>query len=503
MKPAVIPENLAPLYTKIDSEIRAGKFARARRSLRIAAEDRDIPREEAPWFAELYRRVGQSEFGTRLLFRYVHPSESESARVRATDHELAEYGGGLIRLYAIRDAERVLARLPDNDSRKHYFLAFARIHEWDYARALVLLRKHEVLAAVSPYVSLIARVNLADCLVETGDFHSAEIALESCLRDVRAADAKLLEANTLELIAKKHVYAGQVRAARKAIAEARKFLGPEAIGTADAFFLEKLERILNLRSSGKSVRAEFLAFQSRAKSAGQFEIARDIELYLAEFDRDETRYHSLYFGTPFHAYRRKIAESARAQGIEIPGRFLWSVPGAKGKGSKFTPKSPFIPTDHFKAGALLEHLFSGICADFYRPRRLLELYEAAYPNQIFNPSSSRNQVHQGLRRLRSAIRRKRLPFDVVEDHETYTLVARTPVTVLLRQESEPEQIHLERLGTFRVPFTSREAAECLGCSKNTAITILNQLREKEKILQTGQGPGTRYKIKGPKTPGEF
>jgi hypothetical protein len=437
------------------------------------------------------------EIGTRILFRFVHPSEAESTQVRATSHELAEYAGCLIRLYAIREAERTLARIPDTDPRKYYFQAFARIHEWDYSAALVHLRRYESFAPESPYLSLVARVNLADCLVETGDFSAAAGLLEVLLREARESGAKLLEANVLELTAKNHVYAGDARAAASAIREVKDFFGGRAAGTADAFFLEKLERILELRAGGQGAREALEAFQSRAFGAGEFETARDVDLYRAEFDRDPLIYAKLFHGTPFAAYRRKIVRSAESVGVEIPTEFI-AVLGPTGVEDREDdrsirrPTKAFEPARHFKPRQLLHRLFSALCADLYRPRRLLEVYEKVYPEAIFNPQSSRDQIHQALKRLRQEFADARLPYRVVEEKETYRLEAVRRSPVILREDSPRETHDLARLGDLHQPITSAEAAKRLGCSKNTALAVLNRLVANGELRKEKNGPQTRY-----------
>jgi hypothetical protein len=485
-------------FLEIDRHIREGRFREARARIRELTAS-TLPREEAADAAELCRRAGLPERSLSLLHRYVYPSEVERAGMRATDAEKAEYAGALIRLYAIDEASRLLSTLGENEPKKHLFTAFARIHEWDYAGAISPLERFLRMERDSNYLRLIAKTNLANCRVETRDFDRAEREVASLLEELREREAHLLAANAYELSAKNALFSGNRRLCESRIHRARTFLSETGSGTADDFFIEKIERSLLLSSAGEGTATQasaakaFRKFRDRAIAARQFEVARDCDRELAIAERDPDTLVKVWFGTPHAAYRAGLRNDFARISAEIPTTYAWRLYSRR----KATTHG-FDPDAVLKPGLALHRLFQGLVRDFYRPPTLLKLHALVFPDQAYNPRSSPDQVHQLLRRLRPTLETYGL--EIGEDRGLYRFKTKQPVAVVLHEKSDGAEAFARTLeNRFGAgAFSATEAARALKLSKPTLLHRLVPLLAGERVLKTGTGPQTRYRFRAPK-----
>lgn len=503
------------LVHHVDQLIRNGSFRIAFKTLEKSLEKLPLIREDYAKIASLYRRLDKSEKSISLLFKFVYPSEKNRLKMAPRYEEIAEYAGALIRLSLPREAERLLNQLKDNDPQKFYFKAFARIHQWDYQTARENLLKYLSLSNhKNPYFEAVAKVNLSDCEIELGMKEEAEKTLRECLEYATKENLTLLRINSLELMAKHYLYHENFIEAKKALGVAKTFLRTsqkEKTQTTDELFLEKYDVVLSLKLNEKNSLERANYFKKSALNAQKMEIVRDLDLTLAEVNQDSDLFHYLYFGSPFESYKEKIRSRAIKYNIELKNNYVLKINSLLH--FSFKQKTHSLKYDNlpeiiqkimcieldqtFKLDSLPYKMCLSLISDFYRPKTLFSLFEDLYPDENFNPYSTPDKIHQIMRKIRTSFLKNDVPLELLEKNGTYsfnqTPPFKTAVSLFIREHFNKESDILSRLGSLP-SFTSRDAAKTLQCSKNSAITILNNLMKKNLIQKENSGPKIRYKL---------
>lgn len=115
-------------------------------------------------FAHIARRVGLPHT-IIILLNHVIRSEKRSL-TPASSEEKAIYGLGLLRLGAFNEAEKILNSVnPDEDPQVYFYKASLYINQWNYSKAIPLLRHYIKNEKVNSYQKLVGRINLCAALV--------------------------------------------------------------------------------------------------------------------------------------------------------------------------------------------------------------------------------------------------------------------------------------------------------------------------------------------------
>lgn len=474
------------IFAQLESLIRAGALQPARAGLRSLLADRKkaLSPEHALCAAELFRRTGLSEEGVRLLHPWVRPSARKEARAASPELKV-EYAACLVNLYAVAESEELLDSIQGSPPPfAHFTRALGRIHVWDHAGAIVSLERYLATEKRDAYRRLIARVNLALCLVLT-ESETAEAVIEENKRLCRELDARLLMTNTLEMSAYHAFVRGDADRARGALAEAFGFLAGQALANRELFYLKKWEVLLDAQARPTPAsRARAEAIRAQAEARRDFESVRELNFHLGEIFQDRGLLLRTYFGTPYAPFRDRVRAALTRSGFKIPNSWTDVLGSGKTK--------PIDLLEVLPPGKLLSRLASALLSDRYRAFTLHALHERVYPGSHFNPRSTPDQIHQLLRRFRLALEDAGLSLGVDESSGEYRLAGNA--SLVLRDESDPALATYLRALNARVswPARSSDVATALGVSKPTAVKILASLIGAGELETAGVGPQRRY-----------
>ncbi len=465
---------------EIDSLIRQGQMQLAQERIKAVLH---LPgsRSERLKLAELCRRSNLAEAGLRLLSAYVRPAARTP--MQATAAEKIEYAAALIRLGAGSEALEILSPLAEVDA--FLFRAFAHIHGWNYVEAIPPLQDFLASARPTAYQKLVARVNLAACLVQTEKHPEATALLEEISRQCKDEKNFLLLGNTLELSAQNAIAAGDYEEAEKFLenAETLRPLKNQKINSFDALYLEKWRAILDLKKQGIN---RLQPIKKIAAGLGDAETIRDCDFHLAVATRNENLFFQLYFGTPYESYRRKIQKHC-----SIPSTYSYSP---QDNAKRFIDLQSGEPGLKFQQ--VPHRLLQILAADLYKSQRLPALHGFLFPGRFYNPDSSPGILHQALRRLRFTLAKNDFPLEIVEKHSAYHLAMQGKIGLKYEISAiSREKLALTRLKGISIKsFTAQTAAIALGCSKRSIITLLNNAEPQLLIRKEGQGKNTKYRL---------
>jgi hypothetical protein len=137
-----------------------------------------------------------------------------------------------------------------------------------------------------------------------------------------------------------------------------------------------------------------------------------------------------------------------------------------------------------------------LTSDFYRPFRVASLHFRLYSDELFHPDSSPARVHEAVRRLRSWLKRHRLPLTVEEKGGSYRLAATSACSVRLPTETRSARRYGLRVDALQrhwpeAPFTLEQASKRLALPRRTALRALTEARS-EGALESFRRANTVY-----------
>ncbi|NUM87917.1 MAG: hypothetical protein HUU37_01820 [Bdellovibrionales bacterium] len=247
-----------------------------------------------------------------------------------------------------------------------------------------------------------------------------------------------------------------------------------------------------LHDDEKRARRELREVRALAVARENWETVRDCDFHLARSRKDFSGLTRVYFGTPHAAYRARVLAELGAR--RLPESFLWS-PEGRGRGRRAViDLLTGSALDHrLKPGQVPHRLLCALAADFYKPQTLPAIHASLFPDRHFNPVSSRDVVHQAMKRLRAWLDVNGLPLFVLENAGRFQLASQGGVALRVRSSSGDRLSGL--LG--RLPraalFSRAEAARALGVSDRSANLFLHDAVAGGRLIRTGAGPGTRYR----------
>lgn len=476
----------------LDRAIRSGGGRTVRAALK-EIEKKKIPRSERAALARLSWRCDLPLLGIRLLNPIVRPSAKRP--FTATDEEQAEYAACLTMAGARDEASRILAAV----SEKKYpqallYRSFALVANWDYAGAIPVLRKYLASPRLTPYQSLIGRINLAAALVWGRDYASAQALLKRLIKETRNSKADFALGYCLELDAIPLVDSDRFTEAEKALKEAESFL--EKTGSNWNFFVRKWRAVMALKQNPKSAEAlaQLHAIGQEAFANGDWETARVCDFYEAKSLGQEEKARLVYFGTPFETFRQRLLTDW-GKPLPMPESFPWPV-GTTGKGPEVDLLTD-LENESLKPGSLLYRLLFALASDFYRPFPVAALYAQLYPDEFFNPASSPARVHEAVKRLRQWLKAEGLPLKIEEREGEYRLSSAKPVRLLVPAEKLIPSLQSPLVDRLRKAwpqegFSITEACECLGLQRRTTQRLLEDLTKEGTLQRTGKSRATKY-----------
>ena len=373
--------------SKMELDIREGRFDDVVSKLEAMPIEK-IAREARLPLANFCRRVGLPLLGLKILAPVVGPARTS----RPLNAELSEYALLLQRCGASDEASRILESLnPKKYPDVLLNRAFIRFNEWDFARAIELLRAYLEMPIPASARSF-GRLNLARALVANGQATEALELLEGL------TGAPGFVTNCHELRAQCHVSLGDLAKARAELAEAVRIGGR-------GFAVVKWEAVIEARESGSTEPLE--RFRAEALAIEDWENVRFADYQASFVAFDETRFRQLLFGTPWRRFRahaqrnlgRAIGETELVYGNPA-GRKIDLVRGTV-DGMAF-----------MKPGEATHTILMTLLRDFYKPTSIGQLFSALMPGEDFDPSTSPAMVQRALIRTRQLLQDFNLPVEL-------------------------------------------------------------------------------------------
>ena len=137
--------------------------------------------------------------------------------------------------------------------------------------------------------------------------------------------------------------------------------------------------------------------------------------------------------------------------------------------------------------------------DFYKPVRIVEIFESIYPDEFYDPFSSPHRVQQLINRLRSEIAQVGMDLEILNLAGAYKVRIGSSLGVKYRQGTVP----LDRCATLlqqlkdnykNKTFTSQEASQVLHISPRQTRNWLNLGIERNMVSKSKKGRITFYKV---------
>ena len=409
--------------SKMEMDIREGRIDDVVSKLETVPVEK-IAREARLPLANFCRRVGLPLLGLKILAPVVGPARTS----RPLNAELSEYALLLQRCGAVDEASRILESLnPKKYPDVLLNRAFIRFNEWDFAKAIELLRAYLEMP-ISSSARNFGRLNLARALVTSGQAAEALELLASL------AGAPGLVASCHELRAQCHVALGDLAAAKADL--------PEAVKTGGrSFAVEKWQAVIDARESGSVEPLE--RFRNEAFALGDWENVRFADYQASFVAFDEGRYRQLLYGTPWRRFRAHAQKNlGRAIGET---ELVYGNPA----GRKVDLVRGTVDGMAFMAPGEASHtVLMTLLRDFYKPTSIGQLFSVLMPGEDFDPSKSPALVQRALVRTRQLLMDFNLPIEIQAGPQGISLALGEGVCILIPFDRMPASaaIALKRAG---------------------------------------------------------
>lgn len=497
------------LVDQIDLLIRSGQAKQAKKLL-LAVRTSEVPRNLIASFAQLSRRLNLPTQILKLLNPLVHPAIQNS--IVATTEELALFSVGLTRLGAYHEAKKILDQLdPKKFPQVDLFLSHISIFNWDYKAAIPQLESY--LSQISdPYQILVGQLNLAAALFQCGQSVRFLKLIEVVIFKANKEKNVLLLGNAYELLAQYYFSIHHHTKALAILIAAEKLLqdAPENYRT----FVYKWKTIVNLMNCTDSnvetqtqvkVEMQKLIHQSQLKQ--DWETVRDCEFYLALKNNNQNKIRSIYLGTPYLGYRRKIKRALGTAKFNFSdGLDQIMIRTIKSAADLSTPDCEPVTIRQsellMKMGksTKLRILFQVLCRDFYRPIQLGEVFHHLYPSEFYNYESSPGRVLKLTQRLQQWLKQQGLPLQIKLWRQKLKLCSIAPVDLFLSPVANKINYQMSLWGRLTERLTERlmtktfsvdQIVHALQISERSAQRLICWAKQ-HKLVEGGKGSGHKH-----------
>lgn len=448
--------------------------------------------------AALARRCGLFELGLQILTPLIYQEGKARSARPPTVRERAEYFALLIKVGVVNEAQRGLLELKaaqsvDYDPEVDLYLAFSHLLVWDFAAAATQLR--QVLQKASDSrVALIARTNLASALIQLRQYEEALDILQEAQSRANQLGSKRLFANCEEMRAQIFFHRREFVQCRESLEIGLKILDHGESN--DSILLKKWDLLLSAvqsKNPGSSI-AELESLARVAQQRGHWEASRDIERHILKIEFTERRFRRLMFGTPYASFRALVSVELGASIKDETYEWQAEDEGLAGPGQTLDLSQA---EEIHGIGGIDRDLFVALTSDFYRPRKLMELFSWIYPEERFNVFSSPGRVRKALSRGRTRLAAVASELSISTDDAGYTLKPNEKVGIKLpywRHTGLQKDLFVLVERFRRQEFTVVEAVAALNWSRKHATQVLQIACDRGLVTRMFQGPATRYRV---------
>lgn len=477
------------LIAQFESEIRAGRPQIVIRYMTRLNAAR-VPRKYRRPFANICRRTGLFSIGMRLLSSIVYAKRA-SLDQQPSAAEIAEYAVLLTRVGALNEAAKLLQTV-DLQSTPEALLyrAFICFTRWDFEAAIPLLQDY-VQSPLTPYAQLVGRVNLAYGFVGANLIDQAQAQIQENIEVATRERHERLRSNSYEMLARMYVQQGSLDEASAALNTAVQNIGPES--RSELLQANKWRAIIEGMRLGST---EPLWKFKAGLAPRDAEIVRELDQFALRIQFDQERFNYLLFGTNSHAFRASLCRGLK----RFPQQSVFRLGPSSGPCLNLrTGEIDGRPV--LDAGRKCHQLVNVLLRDFYRPLQLGEIFSEMFPGEHFLTTSA-NRLHQLLFRTREWIREEKLPIEIVNVEDCYSVRTTGPFSFLIPLLHAPvEGYHqtwdkLLQLYPGVEIFDPKEARDRLKISRTTFFRFARWATESGKLIKIGSYNTARYRIVG-------
>lgn len=477
-------QKYSDLLAQWDTQIREGRVVDLKKEFR-KLNFKKIPRQFLVDFAHIARRLGQPDLIITLLNPIVR--SEKKLQQPATTNEKAIYGLGLFRLGAFKEAEKILESIDANlDAQIYFYKASLYMNQWNYAKAVPLLRRYVLDSTITPYQRFVGELNICASLVSLKRNKAAVLAIKKLMKKLEKTDYNLLKGNLFEIKSQLHYNLEDYDQVIKDLETSDSLL--KSADLVSRLFVTKWRILTDLQKNKKSdlPLKQLADFKIKAQEFREWELVRDCDMHLALFEKNKHLLLKVYWGTFFDKYKEKILNLGLEKKIIDPD-FYWE----HGQTEKKIDLVELAPTKSIKL------LFYFLTRDFYRPFRSTELFGLIYPDEFFNPQTSVKRLQTLIDRARRWLVSKKIPIEIKNYRNEYMIKATAPIQLKITQYFKSEDVKIDnyqRIQKIKASFSSKDFAQAFEISQRTAVRIIKELCQKHRLKMTGFGSKRRYQF---------
>jgi hypothetical protein len=376
------------------------------------------------------------------------------------------------------------------------------MNQWEYQKAKKIFSEYLQSSNLTSYQIQTARLNLSTSMLVIGDLDSARQIIEAAMESIHPEKEKLLQFYFLEqkvqwLIAEKKydqalLIIQKIQSQEKDLPENYK-LTLKKWHLASAFYSKKIntEQLSN----------DLNLLENEAYQRSMPELLREIDFYRSLFLKDPSAYSRIYFGTSWKPYLKRLEENLGQQ--KHPTSFLWNPrPWQKisdgSTGTTFDIQRPM----NVRYNSMQHKLLWVLSSDLYRQHSLGSLFHSLYPNEKFDPWTSKDRIMKLLRRTQVVIPSKSNEYSLKILHkknkfylsfDCELLLPLRPRHLPIEIQQDPLLVAIYNIKKYR-PFTNEDIRKISDLSESQTYEDLKKIFAKGYIQQLKKRGQTTYCI---------
>ncbi len=496
-------QKMKSLYNEFDQMIKRGESSQVF-NLCKSINSSEIPRNLLVEFAEIARRIGQPQ----LMIRWLRPivRSEKPAHPPVSIMELTTYTQGLIRLGGFNEAQRMIETILKHEGEKtfeqfrggiYFMQASLFVMQWKYKKAIPFFKKHRTLKSVEGYQKVVSTLNLIAAYSAIGDFKKS-------IFEINRLEPKLIKNNATGqftlILGNLNEVKSQVMFLLKNYSEALLCLDKanQLLKRADKrslLYVAKWKTLIELAVSDSDNKIIYLnqlrEIQLQSKLISDYETVREIDFQYALFTKNIDMFLKVYWGSRQETYRKRILKIFTDELNLNPKEFIqksFNYPLFKQEEiSRIVTKNfPTVDLLSNVRSKLVRKLFALLTREFYRPLRLIELFDELYPDEYFNPKSTPEKIHKLINYARIFITKNKYPIEIKNLKVGFQIVATQPCYLVIQNsnvDSNNKKLEFKlspELQTKR-EFTIDEFINYHSMPERTARNTLKKLIESKKI----------------------
>ncbi len=446
-----------------------------------ALDVESLPKDVRRHYARIARRCHMYNEAIHILQGNVYGTTSPS------QEDLLEYASSIRKIGLVRQSKLLLERSGQGKDQSLY-LAYAEVHEWNYAAARQHLLAHIHNFSLNERESIVAHLNLASCSLFLGLFDEASREI-GYLSKMDAKNYFQFFLNYRELLGQFHLLQGDFKKAETIFDEALKLSGDQQSNT--SLFIKKWQLVTEA-ADGEFNMDAISSLKREIRKSLHWETLRDFDYHIARFQKNTELLKQVYFSTPYEGYRQRMRLQT---GLEFESMGTYQL--ARGEStSNIDPLQMF--SEKLPSGMLLHRLFLLFLADGYRPWSIPRIFDYLFCGEVYNPISSPKKIYALTAKLQKFIEESDMGLRLESTIYGYRLRLKeaTSVTIYPQMIFESRQEVLAHIIKYAIgdrPFSVADLENVVPLSKHKIYRLFKDIKD-EDIVEKIEG-SAKYRLK--------